>query len=86
MLRSVGRLRDRSASVSLPHPDLTSGEAKRMRNVMIRCPSTGTPVSTNVVVQDDASYASLPVEEAVLRDCPACGDTHVWDKRESFLD
>ncbi len=56
-----------------------------MRDVMIRCPSTGAPVRTTVAVQDEESYASMPVEEAVLTDCPACGDVHVWDKRESFL-
>jgi uncharacterized Zn finger protein len=57
-----------------------------MRAVMIKCPSTGETVPTNVMVQDEASYDSLPVKEAVLTDCPACGDAHVWDKRESFLD
>ncbi len=56
-----------------------------MRDVMIRCPTTGDPVRTTVAVQDEESYASMPVEEAVLTNCPACGDVHVWDKRESFL-
>lgn len=57
-----------------------------MKAVMIKCPRTGVAVSTGVIVQDDAAHASLPVEEVILMDCPSCGDTHVWDKRASFLD
>lgn len=57
-----------------------------MKVVKIKCPRTDAAVSTNVIVEDDAAYASLPIEEVVLMDCPSCGDSHVWDKRESFLD
>jgi hypothetical protein len=46
--------------------------------VMIRCPRTGTDVSTSLEM-DRHSWDALPIVTSTMR-CPACGVEHVWSK------
>ena len=46
--------------------------------VMIRCPRTGTNVSTGLEM-DQGTWDALPVVASKMH-CPACGAEHVWSK------
>ena len=54
-----------------------------MSVIMTRCPVTGRAVSTGI---DTASVIvdSLP-DVAVRMRCPACGNEHIWRKRDTWL-
>ena len=49
-----------------------------MGAVMIRCPRTGTNVSTGLEM-DKGTWDALPVVTSKMH-CPACGAEHVWSK------
>jgi hypothetical protein len=51
--------------------------------VAIVCPETGWEVPTGIVT-DIASFASLPQHEAQFQ-CPACGHSHRWSRKDAFL-
>lgn len=56
-----------------------------MGMLMIRCPKTGKPVPTGFGM-DKQSFASPSV---VLENnsvtCPHCGGTHVWSKKDGWV-
>ena len=49
-----------------------------MPTLMIRCPNTGQPVSTGLIL-DAGSFDSLPDKLSVGR-CSLCGAEHTWLK------
>jgi hypothetical protein len=51
---------------------------------MIRCPKTQRPIPTGIAA-DPAAYETLTLEGNSVK-CPACGETHVWDKKDAFLE
>ena len=55
-----------------------------MAQVVITCPTTGRKVPTGVSL-DRASWETATLENNSLR-CPACGQTHVWSKKDAELD
>ena len=54
-----------------------------MGAVMIRCPRTGQPVSTEIETEP-AVFSRLPEVRARLS-CPLCGEDHVWSASEAWL-
>ena len=54
-----------------------------MSSVMIKCPSTGRPVSTAIEVEPSV-FRKLP-EVAGRMQCPACGQEHVWTTSSAWL-
>ena len=52
--------------------------------VMIGCPVTGRPVSTNMTFSAAAFARSELAGNTLL--CSACGGAHVWDKGHAWLD
>ena len=55
-----------------------------MAAVMIRCPRTGRPVSTQIETEPSV-FSQLP-EIAAQAHCPHCGEQHIWTMREAWLD
>jgi len=51
--------------------------------MMITCPRTGKPVSTGHS-NDSKSFAAIKPEGNKSR-CSACGGTHMWDKKDTWL-
>jgi 4-hydroxy-3-methylbut-2-en-1-yl diphosphate synthase IspG/GcpE len=54
-----------------------------MATVMIRCPMTGHPVSTEIETEPSI-FQKLPEVEARMH-CPRCGREHVWTTRDAWL-
>lgn len=54
-----------------------------MSSVMIRCPTTGRPVST-AIETELSEFRRLPQVAARMR-CPACGQEHVWMTSAAWL-
>jgi hypothetical protein len=54
-----------------------------MGTVMIRCPETGRPVSTEIETEPSV-FERLPLVPSRLR-CPLCGLEHVWTAKEAWL-
>ena len=54
-----------------------------MSSVMIRCPTTGRPVSTAIEMEPSV-FNRLPDVAGRMR-CPACGREHVWAVRSAWL-
>ncbi len=54
-----------------------------MSSVMIKCPSTGRPVSTAIEVEPSV-FRKLP-KVAGRMQCPACGQEHVWTTSSAWL-
>jgi hypothetical protein len=57
---------------------------RTMARIMIRCPKTQRPIPTGIAA-DPAAYETLTLEGNSVK-CPACGETHVWDKKDAFLE
>jgi len=55
-----------------------------MSAVMIRCPTTGSPISTGIETEPSI-FVGLPDVLARTR-CPHCGLDHSWWKREAWLE
>jgi hypothetical protein len=53
------------------------------QRLMIKCPHTGMPIATGIELEE-AEFALLP-DVAKQTTCAACGMTHTWWKRESWL-
>ncbi len=51
--------------------------------VMVRCPRTGTNVSTGLEM-DRGTWDALPVVTSKMH-CPACGAEHVWSKTHALF-
>lgn len=51
---------------------------------MIKCPKTGKPVPTGVVM-DAASFATASLTGNRVK-CPHCPETHRWDKKDAWLE
>ncbi len=54
-----------------------------MPDLMITCSKTGEAVSTGVGM-DPGDFATVDIEGREFG-CPACGQTHFWDKSEAFF-
>jgi hypothetical protein len=50
---------------------------------MIKCPTTGAPVSTGIEVESE-TFDQLPSVGARLK-CPACGAEHVWTRDDAWI-
>lgn len=55
-----------------------------MPEVIIKCPETGKPVRTGMVM-DEQSFNTASLKDNVLIRCPACGKDHCWSKEDAFL-
>lgn len=55
-----------------------------MARIMIKCPKTGKPVPTGVVM-DAASFATASLTGNRVK-CPHCPETHRWDKKDAWLE
>jgi hypothetical protein len=53
-----------------------------LRRLTIRCPVTGTPADTGY------ELSSIPTVSArnLLVDCTECGQDHLWQVEDAFLD
>jgi hypothetical protein len=54
-----------------------------MPDLMITCSKTGEAVSTGVGM-DPGDFATVDIEGREFG-CPACGQTHFWEKSEAFF-
>lgn len=54
-----------------------------MSSVMIRCPTSGRAVSTEIEIEPNV-FRRLPDIGARMH-CPACGQEHVWRIGEAWL-
>ena len=54
-----------------------------MATVMVRCPTTGRAVSTEIETELSI-FQKLPEVPSRLQ-CPLCGQEHVWTAREVWL-
>jgi endogenous inhibitor of DNA gyrase (YacG/DUF329 family) len=54
-----------------------------MSSVMIKCPSTGRPVSTAIEIEPSV-FRRLPNMSARML-CPACAKEHVWMTASAWL-
>ena len=54
-----------------------------MAAMMIRCPTTGQAVSTQIETEPQV-FRDLPDVSARLR-CPLCREEHVWSTAEAWL-
>jgi len=54
-----------------------------MNSVMIRCPTSGRAVSTEIETEPSV-FRKLPDIGAHMH-CPACGQDHVWRISEAWL-
>jgi hypothetical protein len=54
-----------------------------MSAVMIRCPNTGPPVSTQIETEPSI-FVCLPTVNSEMS-CPICGADHVWSLRDAWL-
>jgi hypothetical protein len=54
-----------------------------MSMIMIRCPETGSAVSTGIECEDN-DFRSLPfvITHTI---CPSCGREHSWSKTDAWL-
>ena len=54
-----------------------------MATLMIKCPSTGQPISTGMDL-DKASFDSSTFSNNGVG-CPICRQTHIWNKSDAFF-
>ncbi|MBI5838059.1 MAG: hypothetical protein HZB25_12550 [Candidatus Eisenbacteria bacterium] len=54
------------------------------QQMMIRCPKTGKPFETGLVM-DLASYLTSHMENNTSM-CPHCGESHAWSKDNIFFE
>ncbi len=65
--------------------DFATGHHSAMApQLLITCPSTGEPVSTGVGMER-SDFDAVDIEGREFG-CPACGETHIWQKSEAFFD
>lgn len=57
------------------------GQAARL---MITCPNTGTPTATGMSINAGFFETSAFVGMEVV--CPHCGETHIWSKKDAYLE
>lgn len=63
---------------------LPGRSVREVASVMIRCPNTGESVSTGIGM-DFETFKSVAMEDNVI-ECPACGETHLWQGKDAFPD
>lgn len=54
-----------------------------MGKVVIKCPTTGKVIPTGMA-SDKSSFESSQFVNNIAR-CPACGQKHVWNKADAWL-
>jgi len=54
-----------------------------MAVIMVRCPHTGTDVSTGIDMDWSAFNRLRNVRSEII--CPVCGGTHVWTQGDAWL-
>jgi hypothetical protein len=54
-----------------------------MSMIMIRCPETGSEISTGIECEDE-DFRSLPFV-ITQTTCPSCGHEHNWSKADAWL-
>jgi len=55
-----------------------------MNRILIKCPTTGRMIYRGFAM-DPKIFEASPVEENPV-ECPACGKTHTWTKRDAYLE
>ncbi len=56
-----------------------------MGEVMIKCPETGEDVPTGYSVAKRL-FQLNEMSSNRLEACPACGQTHIWEKEDAWVD
>ncbi len=56
----------------------------RMFTVMITCPTTHTPVTTFIAIDQESYDNGLLADGTVV--CPRCQQIHVWRKADTYLE
>ena len=54
-----------------------------MPDLMITCPTADRPVRTGVSMDPD-DFEAFDIEGREFG-CPACGETHLWQKSDAFF-
>ncbi|HEV7251555.1 MAG TPA: hypothetical protein VGN97_00420 [Mesorhizobium sp.] len=54
-----------------------------MADICIKCPVTGQTVATGMEMAPEEFEQADPGMNTFL--CPACEETHTWNKRDAFL-
>ena len=54
-----------------------------MGDVVIKCPNTGKEIPTGMSFSRQL-WEAAKIEQNQVR-CPACGQTHTWDKKDAKL-
>jgi hypothetical protein len=55
-----------------------------MADIVIKCPSTGETVATGLTMEP-AEFEKADDIGMHTFQCPACDETHTWNKRDAFL-
>lgn len=55
-----------------------------MARLMIKCPNTGLSISTGIDMDQVSFDGSTLIDNAV--GCSACRETHIWQKKDAFLE
>lgn len=56
-----------------------------MAHVVIRCPTTGKTISTQLETDAWSFDRLVSLNAPATVDCPACGERHAWTPREAWL-
>ncbi|MCO6049376.1 hypothetical protein NGM99_06185 [Mesorhizobium sp. RP14(2022)] len=54
-----------------------------MADICIKCPSTGETVATGQTIEPE-NFETTDLGMQTFQ-CPACDETHTWNKRDAFL-
>lgn len=55
-----------------------------MADICIKCPATGETVATGMTIEPDEFERTDDLGMNTFQ-CPACEETHTWNKRDAFL-
>lgn len=55
-----------------------------MGMVMIKCPTTGKAIPTQIGM-DKQSFQSSTLVNNTIGPCPACGQFHTWSKKDAWV-
>ena len=55
-----------------------------MAQIMIKCPATQQSISTGMAM-DPGTFAVVTLSRNSVQ-CPRCGQTHTWDKKDAYLE
>lgn len=57
-----------------------------MGKIVFRCPETGRAVPTGIEMTEELFQATFPSRGDGIRECPACGGDHQWEKKDAWVE